>query len=168
MRSSEGRNQHQPRLRDARDESRARATFIFTKLDRLARSVRDVSQSADDLAARESKLSISGSVYDLPPTQWASSYSTPRLPNSKVTSSGSERRKEGRKIPRAKGRLRGKKPKASPKQEALLVQLHGAGEHTMSELADLFPAGRSIVYRTLDRAGFSEAAAEAKKPGQGQ
>ena len=59
---------------------------------------------------------------------------------------------EGMKVARAKGRLRGKQPKPSPKQEAHLVQLHAAGEHTMNELAELFAVGRSTVYRAVDRA----------------
>lgn len=41
-------------------------------------------------------------------------------------------------IAKAKGRLRGEKPKLIPKQEAHLVGLRRAGEHTTSELAGLF------------------------------
>ena len=56
------------------------------------------------------------------------------------------------KVAKAKGRLRGKPPKLSPHQEAHLVQLHAAGEHTIGELAELFSVGRSTVYRALQRA----------------
>jgi hypothetical protein len=56
---------------------------------------------------------------------------------------------EGMKVARAKGRLRGKQPKLSPRQEAHLVALHGAGEHTISELEELFSITRSTVYRAL-------------------
>ena len=62
------------------------------------------------------------------------------------------RTREGMKVAKAKGRLRGKQPKLSPRQEAHLVQLHEAGEHTMSELAELFSVARSTVYRALERA----------------
>ena len=62
------------------------------------------------------------------------------------------RTREGMKIAKAKGLLRGKQPKLSAKQEALLVQLHDAGEHTMYEQAELFSLGRSTGYRTLERA----------------
>ena len=44
------------------------------------------------------------------------------------------RTREGMKVAKAKGRLRGKQPKLSTKQEAHLVALHQAGEHTISEL----------------------------------
>lgn len=146
--------------------SRAGDTFIVTKLDRLARYVRGVYQIADDLAAREVKLSIGSSVCD------------PTGPIGKllfnVLAMVAEfegdlirlRTKEGMRIAKAKGRLRGEKPKLPPKQEALLVQLHGNGEHTMSELAELFSVGRSTVYRALDRSRVKQAAAAGKDPKQ--
>jgi DNA invertase Pin-like site-specific DNA recombinase len=62
------------------------------------------------------------------------------------------RTREGMKIAKAKGRLRGKKPKLNPKQEAHLVALHRAGEHTSTELAELFGVARSTVYRAIERA----------------
>ena len=54
-------------------------------------------------------------------------------------------------IAKAKGRLRGKQPKLNPRQEAHLVLLHRAGEHSISELADLFGVSRSTVYRAIQR-----------------
>ena len=63
------------------------------------------------------------------------------------------RTREGMAVAKAKGRLRGKQPKLSPKQEAHLVKLHHAGEHTSSELAELFGVARSTVYRAVARAG---------------
>jgi DNA invertase Pin-like site-specific DNA recombinase len=61
------------------------------------------------------------------------------------------RTREGMKVARAKGRLRGKKPKLSPSQEAHLVKLYEAGEHTSSQLAELFSVARSTVYRAIAR-----------------
>lgn len=55
------------------------------------------------------------------------------------------RAREGMKIARAKGRLRGKQPKLSPNQEAHLVQLYDAGGHTVGELEELFSVSRSTV-----------------------
>jgi len=65
------------------------------------------------------------------------------------------RTREGMKIAKAKGRLRGKVPKPRVKQEAHLVALHKAGEHTSAELAELFGVARSTVYRAIERAAFS-------------
>ncbi len=78
---------------------------------------------------------------------------------------GRLRTREGMKVARAKGRLRGKQPKLKPTQEALLVGLWQAGEHTSAELADLFGVARSTVYRAIKRAESTGAAAtQAKAP----
>ncbi len=58
---------------------------------------------------------------------------------------------EGMKVARAEGRLRGKQPKLSPKQEAHLVALYRAGEHTAGEPEELFSITRSTVYRAIER-----------------
>ena len=57
------------------------------------------------------------------------------------------RTREGMKVAKAKGRLRGKAPKLSSTQEIHLVGLYRAGKHTTAELAELFSVGRSTVYR---------------------
>ncbi len=61
------------------------------------------------------------------------------------------RTREGMKVAKAKGRLRGKQPKLNPRQEAHMVALHRAGEHSTAELGDLFGVARSTVYRALER-----------------
>ena len=63
------------------------------------------------------------------------------------------RTREGMAVARAKGRLRGKQPKLTPRQEAHLVELYRAGEHTIGELEELFPVTRSTIYRAVARAG---------------
>jgi DNA invertase Pin-like site-specific DNA recombinase len=63
------------------------------------------------------------------------------------------RTREGMKVARAKGRLRGKQPKLKPAQEPHLVELWRAGQHTSTELAELFSVARSTVYRAVSRAG---------------
>lgn len=61
------------------------------------------------------------------------------------------RTKEGMRVAKAKGRLRGKQPKLNPRQEAHLVGLYRLGEHSTAELGDLFGVARSTVYRALQR-----------------
>ena len=55
------------------------------------------------------------------------------------------RTREGMKVAKAKGRLRGKQPKLNPRQEAQLVGLLQAGEHSTAEL------GRPVRCRSLHR-----------------
>ena len=53
--------------------------------------------------------------------------------------------------------LKGKAPKLSSTQRTVLLKLHGAGEHSIAELAELFSVSRATVYREIARPG-------AKKP----
>jgi DNA invertase Pin-like site-specific DNA recombinase len=75
------------------------------------------------------------------------------------------RTREGMKVAKAKGRLRGKQPKLNRKQEAHLVSLVHSGEYSTLEVAELFGVGRSTVYRAIERqrvaakANISEATA---------
>ncbi|WP_150619638.1 helix-turn-helix domain-containing protein [Pandoraea horticolens] len=61
------------------------------------------------------------------------------------------RTREGMAIARAKGKLRGKRPKLSIKQQKELCRLHDDGNHSVSDLAELFSVSRPTVYRTLTR-----------------
>ena len=61
------------------------------------------------------------------------------------------RTREGMRVAKAKGKLRGKQPKLNSRQEAHLVDLFPAGRAQHPELADLFSVTRSTVYRALER-----------------
>ncbi len=75
------------------------------------------------------------------------------------------RTREGMAVAKAKGRLRGKQPKLSAKQEAHLVDLWRGGRHTTLELAELFDVARSTVYRAIQRAGGNTPASPASSAG---
>jgi len=62
------------------------------------------------------------------------------------------RTREGMRVAKAKGRLRGKQPKLNRRQEAHLVDLFNGGEYSTADLADLFGVARSTVYRAVQRA----------------
>ena len=61
------------------------------------------------------------------------------------------RTREGMAIARAKGKLRGKQPKLSGKQQRQLTRMHATGEHSISDLVEVFSVSRPTVYRTLQR-----------------
>ncbi len=61
------------------------------------------------------------------------------------------RTREGMAIARTKGKLRGKQPKLSDKQQKELCRMHETGQYSISDLADLFSVSRPTVYRTLVR-----------------
>ena len=68
------------------------------------------------------------------------------------------RTREGMAVARAKGKLRGKRPKLSPKQQRELVRMAGTDEYTIADLAEVFTVSRATVYRTLQRSPAAGAA----------
>jgi len=146
-----GTSRARPGLNQALAAVRKGDTLVVPKLDRLARSVPDARSIADDLAARGVTLALGQSRYD------------PADPMGKmffnILATFAEfeadlirlRTREGMKIARAKGRLRGKQPKLSDKQQKELGRMHGTGQYTISDLAELFSISRPTVYRTLLR-----------------
>lgn len=152
-----GANRARPGLREALAACRDGDTLVVTKLDRLARSLPDARDIVEDLTRRGVKLNIGDSVHDpTDPLGWL-------LFNVLAMIAEFEadlirlRTREGMKVAKAKGRLRGKQPKLKPKQEAHLVELHTAGQYTTGELAELFGVARSTVYRAVQRAERSGA-----------
>ena len=61
------------------------------------------------------------------------------------------RTREGMAVARAKGKLRGKQPKLSDKQQNELRRMHDTGDYSISDLAEVFSVSRPTVYRTLNR-----------------
>lgn len=111
-----GRNTDREGLRQALAACRDGDTFVVTKLDRLARSVRGAHQIADDLAAREVKLSIAGSVYDPTDPMGKLLFNVLAMVAEFEADLIRARTREGMKVAKAKGRLRGKSPKLTPRQ----------------------------------------------------
>ena len=126
---------------------------MVTKLDRLARSVPDARDIVDDLTARGVRLNIGGSLHDPADPVGRLLFTVLSMIAEFEADLARARTREGMAVARAKGRLRGKQPKLSSRQEAHLVQLYRAGEHTISELEELFTVTRSTVYRAVARAG---------------
>jgi DNA invertase Pin-like site-specific DNA recombinase len=146
-----GTNRDRPGLREAMAACRAGDTLVVSKLDRLARSVPDARDIIAELTARGVKLSIGGSVHDPTDPVGRLLFNVLAMVAEFESDLIRMRTREGMAVARAKGRLRGRQPKLSRVQEAHLVKLHATGEHTTSELAELFGVARSTVYRALDR-----------------
>ena len=130
---------------------RAGDTLVVPKLDRLARSVPDARDIGDSLVARGIRLSLGGTIYD--PTDPMGKM----FFNILATFAEFEvdllrmRTREGMAVAKAKGKLRGKQPKLSMKQQRELMRMHGTGEHSIADLAEIFTVSRPTVYRVLRR-----------------
>lgn len=146
-----GTNRDRPGLREALAACRAGDTLVVTKLDRLARSLPDARDIVDELTARDIKLNLGGSIHDPTDPVGRLMFNVLAMVAEFESDLIRMRTREGMKIAKARGRLRGKQPKLSAKQEKHLVTLHAAGDHTTTELAELFNIGRSTVYRALER-----------------
>ena len=146
-----GRRRDRPGLREALAACRAGDTLVVTKLDRLARSVPDARDIVEELTSREVSLSIGGAVHDPSDPVGRLLFNVLAMVAEFEADLIRMRTREGMKVARAKGRLRGKQPKLTAQQEAVLAGLHEAGEHTSGELAALFGVARSTVYRALER-----------------
>lgn len=146
-----GTNRARPGLDQALAAVRKGDMLIVPKLDRLARSVPDARAIADQLEKKGVKLALGASVYD------------PTDPMGKmffnILATFAEfdadlirmRTREGMAIARAKGKLRGKQPKLSEKQQRELTRMHASGDYAISDLAEPFSVSRPTVYRTLQR-----------------
>jgi DNA invertase Pin-like site-specific DNA recombinase len=143
-------------LREALAACRSGDQLVVTKLDRLARSVTDAHDIATELTAWQVKLNLGGSIHDPTDAMGKLLFTTLAMIAEFEADLTRLRTREGMKIAKAKGRLRGRAPKLSAKQEAHLVALHKAGEHTSAELAELFGVARSTVYRAIERAAAAK------------
>ena len=155
-----GTNRARPGLREAMAACRSGDTLVVAKLDRLARSVTDARDILDELTRRQVKLNLGGSVHDPTDPVGRLLFNVLAMVAEFEADLIRARTREGMAVASAKGRLRGKKPKLSSKQEAHLVELWRAGKHTTAELAELFNVARSTVYRSIQRAGEQTAPAE--------
>ena len=124
-----GTNRERPGLAQALAAVRAGDTLVVPKLDRLARSVPDARVIADDLAT------FAEFEADLI-----------RM-----------RTKEGMAVARAKGKLKGKKPKLSDRRQTELRRMYDTGDYSISDLAEVFDVSRPTVYRVLQRTPSADA-----------
>ena len=147
-----GTNRERPGLREALAACRDGDTLVVTKLDRLARSLPDARDIVEELTNRGVKLNIGGSVHDPADPVGRLLFNVLAMIAEFEADLIRMRTRAGMKVAKAKGRLRGKQPKLTPKQEAHLVELYAAGQHTTAELAELFGVARSTVYRAVQRA----------------
>jgi DNA invertase Pin-like site-specific DNA recombinase len=146
-----GRNRARPGLDQALAAVRAGDTLVVPKLDRLARSVPDAREIADTLAARQIRLALGTSIYD--PTDPMGKMFFNILATFAEFESDliRMRTREGMALARARGKLRGKKPKLSDKQQKELCKMYDTRNYSISDLAELFTVSRPTIYRTIKR-----------------
>ncbi|GAA2558991.1 DNA invertase Pin-like site-specific DNA recombinase [Neomicrococcus aestuarii] len=144
-----GTNRERPGLGKALAAVRAGDTLVVTKLDRLARSLPDARDIADELSKKGVALSLGGSVYDPNDPVGRLLFNVLGMVAEFEADLIRARTREGMAIAKAKGKLKGKQPKLSATQRKHLLSVAAKGEHTQSELAELFNVSRTTIYREL-------------------
>lgn len=146
-----GTRRRRPGLQQALAAVRAGDVLVVTKLDRLARSVKDATGLVDELHARGAALQIGSSVYD------------PRDPVGKLLFNVlamvaefeadlvSQRTREGLETARRKGRLTGRRSRFTPRQQVQILRWLESGEYTQGEIAEIMGCHRSTISRIAAR-----------------
>ncbi|WP_431801181.1 recombinase family protein [Microbacterium sp. bgisy203] len=151
-----GATRDRPGLREALAAVRDGDVLVVTKLDRLARSVRDASEIVEDLTVRGVVLQIGTSVHNPHDPIGRLLFNVLAMVAEFESDLIRARTREGMAVARAKGRLRGRAPKLTRSQRALLVDLHAKQTHSVQEICELFGISRATVYRELERARTTE------------
>lgn len=147
-----GTQRDRPGLGKALAACRRGDTLVVTKLDRLARSLSDARDIADEPTRKGVALDLGGSVYNPNDPVGKLMFNILGMIAEFESDLIRARTREGMAVAKAKGRLRGKPPKLSKAQEAHVVSLYQGGAHTTAEIAELFGVARSTIYRAVQRA----------------
>ena len=102
-----GTTRHRPGLAEALAACRAGDELVVTKLDRLARSLPDARAIADELTRRQVKLNLGGSVHDPTDPVGRLLFNVLAMVAEFEADLIRARTREGMKVARTKGRLRG-------------------------------------------------------------
>jgi DNA invertase Pin-like site-specific DNA recombinase len=140
-----GTNRARPGLREALAACRSGDTLVVTKLDRLARSLPDARDIVEELTNAGVKLNIGGSIHDSHDPVGRLLFNVLAMIAEFESDLIKMRTREGMKVAKAKGRLRGKQPKLNP-------QARNAPRGAVARRpAHQRRARRTILHRPIDR-----------------
>ena len=146
-----GANRDRPSLAQALAAVRTGDTFVVPKLDRLARSVPDAQAIADELEKRGVAFALGRTVHDPSDPMGKMFFNMLATFAEFEADINRMRTRGGMAIARAKGKLKGKKPKLSERRQRELTRMHDTGSYSISDLGELFSVSRPTVYRVIKR-----------------
>lgn len=147
-----GGGRDRPGLADALAACRPGDSLVVTGLHRLAHSLADVREIVERLATSRVRLNVDGYSPDPSARDSLVMFKTLIALADFESDLIRDRTREGLRVARAEGRLRGKPPKLDPAEQARLVELHHSEDRSPEDLAEMFGIARSTVYRVLERA----------------
>lgn len=146
-----GSNRSRPGLREALAAVRTGDTLCVTKLDRLARSLSDAQAILSELHSRGVTVSIGGTVHDPDDPMSRLLVNVLAMVAEFERDLIRQRTREGMALAKKKGRLKGKQPKLTARQEKAMLTLHDQGEHSVAEICEMYQISRATFYRARDR-----------------
>lgn len=125
--------------------------LVVTKLDRLGRSISDVSAIAAQLTSSGAKLQMGSTVYD-PQDPFGRMFFNLTATFAEFEADLiSQRTKEGLQIAREHGKLTGRRTRFSAYQQQRMRDMLSSGEWSHSEIAQLMGTSRSWISRLASR-----------------
>jgi DNA invertase Pin-like site-specific DNA recombinase len=148
--SVSGKLAHRPDWDLCRDYLRAGDQLVITRLSRLARSVRHLTEVAAELEQRRIDLVVLKQGIDTATPAGRLLFHMLGAIDEFTADLISEGTLEGLAAARERGRHGGRPTVMTPAKLRIARQMLATGEHTISEIAATIGVGRGTVYRHLD------------------
>ena len=155
---SAGSTKNRPELKNALDFVREEDVFMVTKLDRLARSVVDLSNIVQRLEEKKVDLVVLDQGIDTTTIYGKLQFNILAAIGEFERGLIRERSREGREKAKARGVRFGARPKLTPDEILSLVQDFGTPGLSKRELAELYGISISSVYRLYSENNLPESA----------
>lgn len=149
LESASGTKKHRPQLDLALSHLRPGDQLLVTRLDRLARSARDLFEISSKLDENKIELHVLEQNIDTSSPEGRLFFTLVAGFAEFEHSMMAARTRDGLASARARGRLGGRRQKLSNEQIFKLKKLVDTGDMTISEIADLFGVSRGTVYNYL-------------------
>lgn len=146
-----GRNRTRPGLDKAFAACRDGDTLVVTKLDRLGRSISDVSSIAKLLTEQGIKLQMGSTVYDPSDAMGRMFFNMTAVFAEFEADLISQRTKEGMQVAKSEGKLKGRQSRFTPYQQQRIRDMLASGEWSQVEIARLMNTSPSWISRLAAR-----------------
>lgn len=146
-----GRTKDRPGLDKALAACRAGDTLVVTKLDRLGRSISDVSAIATALTAEGIALQMGSTVYDPDDAMGRMFFNMTSVFAEFEADLISQRTREGLAIAKDAGKLTGRKSRFTGYQQQRIKDMLVSGQWTQAEIAQLMGTSPSWISRLASR-----------------
>lgn len=142
-----GRKRARPGLDKALAACRDGDVLVVTKLDRLGRSISDVSSIAEHLTDQGVKLQMGSTVYDPEDPMGRMFFNMTAVFAEFEADLISQRTKEGLAIAKAEGRLSGRRTRLTPFQQEHMRSMLTSGEYSQADVARSMNLSQAWVSR---------------------